>query len=354
MTTNALYSDIVLPVTTEWERVGDVTTCNREFVYCYSQVTKPLGEAKTDQEISTLLLEAMGIDPALAYGASEKQAFFNKIASSKVMDGGEMVPLVTITDADIKEWEVEGEAQEGKISIKDFVSNGGYQFKRTKDDGLGHIGYQKFVEDPEANPRSSASGKLEIYCQARYNLMKSFEYPGIDQYKPYPTYVVPCVGYESTFEDGKVGGKKSEYPYLMYNPHYLRRSHSVFDNCPWLRETWGNPVFLNASDAKEKGIAEGDTVLITTPAGQGLRKAALMDILVPGVVGVPHGAWVDVDEKTGIDQAGSDNYLLGNEYGGMGVSGYNNYVCNIEKYSGAAIPEDCDVPQRAADGMPVA
>ncbi len=354
MTTNALYSDIVLPVTTEWERVGDVTTCNREFVYCYSQVTKPLGEAKTDQEISTLLLEAMGIDPALAYGASEKQAFFNKIASSKVMDGGEMVPLVTITDADIKEWEVEGEAQEGKISIKDFVSNGGYQFKRTKDDGLGHIGYQKFVEDPEANPRTSASGKLEIYCQARYNLMKSFEYPGIDQYKPYPTYVVPCVGYESTFEEGKIGGKKSEYPYLMYNPHYLRRSHSVFDNCPWLRETWGNPVFLNASDAKEKGIAEGDTVLITTPAGQGLRKAALMDILVPGVVGVPHGAWVDVDEKTGIDQAGSDNYLLGNEYGGMGVSGYNNYVCNIEKYSGAAIPEDCDVPQRAADGMPVA
>ena len=79
-----------------------------------------------------------------------------------------------------------------------------------------------------------------------------------------------------------------------------------------------------------------------------------MDILMPGVVGVPHGAWVDVDEKTGIDQAGSDNYLLGNEYGGMGVSGYNNYVCNIEKYSGAAIPEDCDVPQRAADGMPVA
>lgn len=347
MTTNALYSDIILPVTTEWERPGSVTSCNREFVYCYSKVTEPLGEAKTDQEIGTLLLEGMGIDPALAFNTSETQQFFEQIAGSKVKgDDGKMKPLVTITDADIKEWGVDGKAQQGVISLDDFVSNGGYQYKRTADDGNGFIGYQDFVTDPEANPLSSKSGKLEIYCQARYDLMASFGYPGIEQFKPYPTYVVPCVGFESTFENGEIGGKKSEYPYLMYNPHYLRRSHSVFDNCPWLREAWESPVFLNRQDAEEKGIAEGDTVLISTPAGQGLRKAALLDLLMPGVVGVPHGSWVDVDEETGIDRAGSDNYLLGAEYGGMGVSGYNNYVCNIEKYAGEQLKRDCELPAR--------
>lgn len=140
----------------------------------------------------------------------------------------------------------------------------------------------------------------------------------------------------------------------MYNPHYLRRSHSVFDNCPWLRETWGNPVFLSRADAQEKGIAEGDTVLISTKVGKGLRRAAVLDILMPGVVGVPHGAWVDVDETTGIDKAGSDNYLLGAEYGGFGVSGYNNYVCNIEKYDGESIPADCEVAPRLMAGVTVA
>lgn len=347
MTTNALYSDIVLPVTTEWERPGSVTSCNREFVYCYSKVTEPLGEAKTDQEIGTLLLEGMGIDPTLAFDTSETQQFFEQIAGSKVKgDDGKMKPLVTITDADIEEWGVSGKAQQGVISLEDFVSNGGYQYKRSADDGNGFIGYQDFVADPEAHPLSSKSGKLEIYCQARYDLMASFGFPGIEQYKPYPTYVVPCVGFESTFEGGQIGGKKGEFPYLMYNPHYLRRSHSVFDNCPWLREAWESPVFLSRKDAEEKGIAEGDTVLISTSAGQGLRKAALLDLLMPGVVGVPHGSWVDVDEETGIDHAGSDNYLLGAEYGGMGVSGYNNYVCNIEKYTGEQLKRDCELPAR--------
>ena len=347
MTTNALYSDIILPVTTEWERPGSVTSCNREFVYCYSKVTDPIGESKTDQEIGTLLLEGMGIDPTLAYNTSETQQFFEQIAGSQIMgDDGEMKPLVTITDEDIANWGVEGSAQEGVISITDFVSNGGYQFQRTPDDGHGFIGYEDFVSDPEANPLPSASGKLEIYCQARYDLMASYGFEGIENFKPYPTYVVPVEGYETTFVNNDINGEKGEYPYLMYNPHYLRRSHSVFDNCPWLREAWPNPVFLNRSDAEAKGIAEGDTVLITTAAGQGLRRAALLDILRPGVVGVPHGAWVDVDEETGIDRAGSENYLIGNVYGGMGVSGYNNLNCNIEKYDGEPLEPDCDWPQR--------
>ena len=77
-----------------------------------------------------------------------------------------------------------------------------------------------------------------------------------------------------------------------------------------------------------------------------MRKAAVMDILMPGIVGVPHGAWVDVDEETGIDRAGSDNYLIGAEYGGMGVSGYNNQICNIEKYDEGQLVPDCELPPR--------
>lgn len=348
MTTNARYSDIILPVTTEWETVGGVGSTNREFLQVYRRVTQPLGEAKTDQEIGKLLIAGMGMDPALAYDKTAEQQFYEKLAGCKYMDtDGTMKTLITITAQDIADLKATGEPQEGKITLKQFLTDGGYQVERRRGDAFSkHIGYKEYVDDPENHPRSSKSGKLEIYCQERYDLMKSFGFPGIEMYKPYPTYVPGVVSYETTFKDGIIDGEKGEYPYLMYNPHYLRRSHSVFDNCPWLREAWGNPVFLNRSDAEAKGIAEGDTVLISTKHGQSLRRAALMDVLRPGVVGVPHGAWVDVDEKTGIDRAGSDNYLLGDEFAGMGVSGYNNQNCNFEKWTGTPLERDCDMPAR--------
>ncbi|WP_172136947.1 molybdopterin-dependent oxidoreductase [Adlercreutzia sp. ZJ473] len=352
MTTNARYSDIVLPVTTEWERCGGFSGSNREYLQFFTKVTDPIGEAKTDQEIGRLLIAGVGKDPDLAYNTSEEQQLYEKIAGAQVIqDDGTYGKLVTLTADDIEKLGAKGEPQQGVITLQELIDNGGHQVERSKGDRFGYIGYKEFVADPEAHPLKSASGKLEIYCQARYDLMMSFEFPYREHYKPYPTYVVPVTGYESTFKGGKIGGEKAEFPFLMFNPHYLRRSHSVFDNCPWLREAWASPVFLARSDAEGLGIADGDTVLISSPYGQGLRKAALLDVMIPGLVGVPHGAWVDVDEETGIDRAGSDNYLIGSEFGGMGVSGYNNQICNIEKYTGKPLEDDCDLPPRLFPGV---
>ena len=344
MTTQAMYSDIVLPVTTQWEVPGGLLASNREFLLCFSRVTEPLFEAKTDVEINSLIMKAIGVDPETVYPISPKQAFFNSIAGTTVIaddDSGKYVPLVTVTEADLKEWGVEGETQTGRVGLNEFVSNGGYQVERKKDDKhSSFLGYASFIKDPEKNPLKTKSGKFEITCQAKADLFNSI---GLcdHAYAPYPEYLVPSVGYETTFKDGKIGGEKGEYPYLLFNPHYFRRSHSVFDNCPWLREAWANPVFLNASDAKEKGIEEGDTVRVWTKYGEVLRKACCMENLMPGEVGIPHGSWVRVNEKTGIDEGGADNYLTGNNISGGGVTSYNNNNCNFEKYDGPALEDDC-------------
>ncbi len=369
LNTPAKYSDIVLPVTTYWERPGGLAASNREFLFCYSQVTEPLFEAKTDQEIDSLIMEALGLDPKEAYPISEKQQFFNQIAGATVVKEGsvsagdgaaagydpygnplsasmEYETLVTITAEDIAEWGVEGEPQEGRISLQEFIDNGGYQVERSEGDAFcGHLGYASFINDPEANPLATVSGKFEITSQAKADLFNGFGLIDWD-YKPYPEYIVPTTGYETTFKDGVIDGEKGEYPYLLYNIHYLRRSHSTFNNCPWLRETWPNPVFINASDAKEKGIQDGDTVLITTKSGQALRKACCMESLIPGEVAIPHGAWANIDEKTGIDHGGADNYLLGNEMTGSGITPYNNINCNYEKYSGPELDDDVNVDTR--------
>ena len=344
MTTQAMYSDIVLPVTTQWEVPGGLLASNREFLLCFSRVTEPLFEAKTDVEINSLIMKAIGVDPETVYPISPKQAFFNSIAGTTVIaddDSGKYVPLVTVTEADLKEWGVEGETQTGRVGLNEFVSNGGYQVERKKDDKhSSFLGYASFIKDPEKNPLKTKSGKFEITCQAKADLFNSI---GLcdHAYAPYPEYLVPSVGYETTFKDGKIGGEKGEYPYLLFNPHYFRRSHSVFDNCPWLREAWANPVFLNASDAKEKGIEEGDTVRVWTKYGEVLRKACCMENLMPGEVGIPHGSWVRLNEKTGIDEGGADNYLTGNDISGCGVTSYNNNNCNFEKYDGPALEDDC-------------
>ena len=83
-------------------------------------------------------------------------------------------------------------------------------------------------------------------------------------------------------------------------------------------------------------------MLITTKTAQALRKACVMEGLMPGVVSIPHGAWAFIDEETSIDAGGSDNYLLGSEMSGSGITPYNNINCNIEKYSGPEPEDDAD------------
>ena len=369
MNTPAKYSDIVLPITTHWERPGEVAESNREFLSCSRQVVDPLYEAKSDQEIDSLIMEALGLDPKVAYPISEKQQFFNAIAGSTVVSteaaggdgaavgcapceallssGPEYLPLVTITQADIDEWGVEGRPQKGVIPLRDFIGNGGYQVGRKPGDAFcGHLGYTSFITDPEASPLATASGKFEITSQSKADLFNGFGFTDRD-YKPYPEYITPATGYETTFKDRTLGGEKGAFPYLLYNIHYLRRAHTTLDNIPWLREAWPNPVFLNASDAKEKGIASGDTVLISTKTAKALRRACVMEGLMPGVVSIPHGAWAVIDEETGIDAGGSDNYLLGGEMSGSGITPYNNINCNIEKYGGPEREGGADTGSRS-------
>ena len=345
----AKYADIVLPITTEWERVGGFPghQRSRETVIVYTQVTEPLYEAKTDQEIGTMLAEKLGLDAKELWPISEKQQFFNQILGCTFVDqAGEDQVLVTITQEDIDAWECEGAPQEGVVGLDEFLKNGCYTIKRAEGDAYVRIGYQDYIEDPEANPRPSDSGKFEIYCQYKADTLNSMGYSPDGTFKPYPNYVAAPEGREGAFVDGVVGGEPSAYPFVVYNPHYLRRAHPVLDNAPWLREAWPNPVFLNASDAAAKGVSDGDTVRVFNAHGATLRTASVTEIVMPGCVGLPHGAWLDYDEEAGIDRAGTDNVLCGTVTSGMGTSGYNNYNCDFERYDGEALAADCTLPQR--------
>jgi anaerobic dimethyl sulfoxide reductase subunit A len=373
LNTSAKYSDIVLPISTQWERQSDYvySTCatGKEILLFSSRVVEPLYEAKSDQWIGRELCKRFGLDEYAVYPLSEAQRYFNFIAGStvassegsssaavfdngvaKVDDVNSFETLVTITEDDLAWWEKEygpvtGEPQEGKIALRELLEKGIYQIERHENDNYGYLHYQDFIDDPDGSPRSTKSGKFEIYSQAKADGINAMGYSAI---KPYPSYIQPVYGYEQTFSDWE-NKVKGEYPYQVTNPHYLRRAHTGNDNLPWVREAMTNPVFINTQDAAAKGIQTGDTVLLTSPFAKGLRNACVTSRLMPGYVELPHGTWTEIDESTGIDKAGNDNHLLGNVITGSGVSGYNTLTINIEKYNGDALAPDYLWPQRIAE-----
>jgi len=344
LTTNSKYADVVLPATTEWEREGGFLTGNREILIFYTRITEPLFEAKHDQWIATEIAKRLGIKAEEVYPISEKQQLFNQLAGSQVIkeDGSGMETLVTITEADIAEWGVKGKPQQGRISLKEFKEKGIYQVERKPGDKYGFIAYGKFRHDPVANPLKTESGKLEIHCKALTDLIKNY---GFTEIQPIPTYNKSIEGYEDTFKDWK-NKAKGDYPLQIINPHHFRRSHSIFDNIPQLREAFPNPVYVSTKDAEERGIKTGDTVVLKSQHGKTLRIAQVTERLMPGVVGLPHGAWVEMDEATGIDKAGADNLLTGSNVSGQGIGGYNSCIAQIEKYNGEALQPDVKWPQR--------
>ncbi len=147
-------------------------------------------------------------------------------------DTHEVVPLFTITQEDIDSMEVDGTPQEGVYPLAKIFEEGIYKVSRKAGDGYTYYQYSDYLADPVANPRLTPSGKFEIYCQTRADALNATGRTEGYTWKPYPSYKTPVNGYEATFSDWE-NKVKGDYPYQIFNPHYLRRSHTQFDNLPW-------------------------------------------------------------------------------------------------------------------------
>lgn len=343
--TDARYSDLVLPITTMWERYGTFTSGNREALFFSSQVTAPLYEAKDDIWVAVELAKRLGVDDTQIMPISAEQMVFNQLAGAKVVtaDGSGYEPLVTITADDIAEMGVEGEPQAGRIALKEFREKGVYQVERKEGDPYGFTEFEDFRNDPEGSPRDTASGKIEIYSQAYADKVTGY---GFSVKQPLPTYDHVTEGVEDTFEDwnNKV---KGDYPLQLYTIHYQRRSHSIFNNIPWLREFFPQEFVMNPKDADARGLSEGSVVLISSRHGKVLRRVHITERMLPGVVTLGEGAWVEMDEASGIDLAGATYILNGGIYTDQGNLGFNSCNVQVEKYTGSIdLEPDYKWPQR--------
>jgi anaerobic dimethyl sulfoxide reductase subunit A len=346
LSTKSKYADIVLPDTTPWEEEqGGFLYGNPEALFFYSQVIQPHFEARDcGYTVQREFAKRFGIDPDDVYPMPPKQQVFNQLAGAQVIksDASGYETLLTITADDIAKMGVEGQPQTGRVSLQEFIDKGVYQVERSPDDPFTFIPGAAFREDPEANPLGTASGKLEIHCQELSDKIAAYGFstiPPIAQYHP------PIEGYETTFSDftNKV---KGEYPFQLVTQHYMRRSHSVFDNISQLRKAFPQSLWMNSLDAESLGIQHGETVLVSSAHGKVLRPVAVSDRLMPGVVIMGEGAWVELDEDTGIDHAGATNTLCGTHPTGQGEEPWNTTNVRVDKWSGKPLAHDYTWPHR--------
>jgi anaerobic dimethyl sulfoxide reductase subunit A len=337
MDDNARFFDFVLPCITPWERSPQISV-KPEYCCLGLKIAEPMYEARSDQWIGAELLTRWGLDPKEAFPVDQTAQHFSTIYGAEILneDGETWEPLISFTAEELTLFNSDKEPRaEGRISYTELAKTGVYRIKRSAGDNYGAIGGKAFVEDPENNPVSSKSGKIEFYSSFAQEATRDVGYKEIS---PLPKYVPTTNGYEDTFSDYDAG-VKGEYPYQIYNPHYYRSSHSHFDNLPWLREAFIRPVFINAQDATEKGIQEGDTVRVWNNNGSILRPASVTDRIIPGVVGLPHGGQIEIDKETGFNLGGSDNWLTYPTSTGKGTCGFNSNVCNIEKWNDTLLPD---------------
>ena len=358
-TPTAQYSDIVLPIATSWEDAnGDdyhLGQQNRETVMWQQfGVISPYFEAKTDREIVMELGRRLGVDVDKLFPYTGAELHMNRLLNGTVIDddGKTAVPLVSISQEDIEKYGIRDfePRTEGKTTIDEMVKKGIYHVARTPGDNLGYIAYEDFVRDPEANPRQSTSGKIELFCQEKADIFTKLGWQDPDDpIPPYASYLRPRYGYEESFVDWSTK-EKGEYPIQVFNGHYLRRSHSSFDSNGYLREAFASPVFMSAVDAADRGIETGDWVRIFNDAGSIIRQASVVETMMPGVANTMHGSWIEMDEF-GNSINGGTNVLVDSTTSAGVQQGYNTRLCQIEKYEIQDILPDVERPVVLPNGI---
>jgi anaerobic selenocysteine-containing dehydrogenase len=158
------------------------------------------------------------------------------------------------------------------------------------------IGLAEFAVDPVRQPLSTPSGKVEI---ASEKYAQETGFPAI------PTWQTPP------------GDER--YPLRLITPKSQHRIHSQGSNIPEVRGRDPHALSMHPADADSRGIADGANAVISNAQGRVRVPVRLSDDLMPGVVSLPEGIWVELDAG-GVDQGGAANMLSSTEGTAPGIA----------------------------------
>ncbi|WP_235853475.1 nitrate reductase subunit alpha [Halosimplex salinum] len=281
MDSTALYSDIVLPAASHYEKHDLSMTDMHSYVHPFTPAVEPLGEAKTDWEIFRLLAEKIqevaterGVEPI------DDRKFDREI------------DLQSIYDDYVRDWETgeEGALAEDRAACEYILEHS----EETNPEGSDEqITFEDIDEQPQRFLASGDHWTSDIEDGEAYTPWKQY----VQDKEPWPTFTGRQQYYVDhdwflelgeelpTHKEGpeNTGGS---YPLSYSTPHSRWSIHSTWrDNETMLRLQRGEPtVFLNPEDAEERGIEDGDTVEVFNDLGSVEVQAKIYPSSEPGTV----------------------------------------------------------------------
>ena len=111
------------------------------------------------------------------------------------------------------------------------------------------LGWLMAIADPQNNPFSTPSGKIEIYSQR-------LAYLAIPDLPPIPKYMEA--------DETRDSPLAPKYPLQLITTHFRKRALSQFDNIPWLKELGGQELWSLYIFAIVFGTGEGGFYSLST------------------------------------------------------------------------------------------
>ena len=232
--------------------------------YC-RKVIEPLHESRFEYDWLSEVAERLGLGEAFTEGRTTSQ-WLEYIYNN-----------LRVQESELPDYE-------------SFKEAGIYRYRNHPD----CIAFQAQREDPEKHPFPTPSGKVEIFSETVWNTEFKEPFPAI------PCYVEPPEGAGSPLAE--------KYPIQLIGWHTKRRTHSIHDNNAQMHKIDLQQLWMHPVDAKERGIKEGDEVLIWNDRGRMRIPAHLSERIMPGVAALSQGAWYAPDAE-GTDRGGSINVL---------------------------------------------
>jgi anaerobic dimethyl sulfoxide reductase subunit A len=281
LTPTARYADIVLPVThfLENEDIGQPWMSGSYFIRASRAVNPPV-EVKSDLEIFTELAARLHVS---GYNDRTEEAWLREFAAAT--------------------FDLPGYEEFGRKGAHEIPQKGPL------------VAFREEVEDGARHPFRTPSGKIEFYSQK----LAQMNDPSIP---PIPTYVEPW--------EGPRDALAARFPIQLVSPHSRVRANSTLDNIPRLKAVADDALWINAADARHRGISEGDSVRVFNDRGSLVTVAKVTEDIMPGVASLDSGTWYSPDSG-GVDRGGSVNVLTRDARSPGGAFACNTCLVEIAK-----------------------
>ena len=178
--------------------------------------------------------------------------------------------------------------------------------------------------DDLANGFATPSGKIEIYSETLAGFEATWELAEDEVVTALPIYDPGFLGYEACTE---------EYPLQITGFHYKAHTHSSYANNEVIQTAAQHVAWVNPADAEARGIKNGDMVSVTNERGEVHVEARVTPRIIPGQVGMPEGAWAQIDfDGDGIDRGGNINVLCNSHPSPLSKHNCSNSaICQVTK-----------------------